>query len=192
LIDNGQLVGIDSRERSTIIVRALVEIAGRERVLDLRKPAIVVFFAPPFFPPIRGDEGSKLNKDIAAEVGTGTYGDIQFRGFYPYVSDISYMRVERAVYESLPVLEKNFPLWRNRDDEITESLRDDYFIIPFDLIHELDCDVANIGPWGKEAHGKGERVYMPYSFETVPELLYSVIRRVLGDTAYHISRSMQR
>jgi len=60
------------------------------------------------------------------------------------------------------------------------------------LIHELDCDVANIGPWGKEAHGKGERVYMPYSFETVPELLYSVIRRVLGDTAYHISRSMQR
>ena len=183
LIDNGQLVGIDSRERSTVIVRSLVDIAGRERVLDLRKPAIVVFFAPPFFPPIRGDEGSKLNKAIAAEVGTGTYGDIQFRGFYPYVSDISYMRVDRAVYESLPVLEKNFPLWRNRDDEVTESLRDEYFIIPFDLIHDLDCDVANIGPWGKEAHGKGERVYMPYSFETVPELIYSVIRRVLGDTA---------
>ena len=58
LIDHGQLVGIDSRERSTIIVRALVEIADREGVMDLRKPSIVVYFAPPFFPPIRGNPAS--------------------------------------------------------------------------------------------------------------------------------------
>lgn len=183
LIDNGQLVGIDSREKSLIIVKALVEIASREQVMDLRKPAIVVYFAPPFFPPIRGDTESRLNRAIAAEVDTGRYGNIQFRGFYPYVSDISYMRVDEAVYKSLPTLEKNFPLWRNRGTRISPHLSDEYFTIPFDLIHELDCDVANIGPWGKEAHGKGERVYMPYSFETVPELLYNVIVRVLGESA---------
>jgi arginine utilization protein RocB len=182
LIDNGQLVGIDSRERSLIIVRALVDIAIQEQVFDSRKPAIVVYFAPPFFPPVRGDEESRLSKAISAEVRTGAYGDIRFRSFYPYVSDISYMRVDQAVYESLPVLVKNFPLWRDRNEEISEDLRDEYFIIPFDLIRELDCDVANIGPWGKEAHGKGERVYMPYSFETVPELIYNVICRVLGDS----------
>lgn len=182
LIDNGQLVGIDSREKSLIIVRALVDIAGREGVMDLRKPAIVVYFAPPFFPPIRGDRESRLNLAIAAEVSSGAYGDVRFRGFYPYVSDISFMRVDEAVYRSLPTLAKNFPLWRDRDEEIDERLRDEYFIIPFDLIHELDCDVANIGPWGKEAHGKGERVYMPYSFETVPELIHNVILRVLRDT----------
>jgi arginine utilization protein RocB len=182
LIDKGQLVGIDSRERSLVIVKTLVEIAIREQIFDSRRPAIVVYFAPPFFPPIRGDRESRLNKAIAAEVSTGAYGDIRFRGFYPYVSDISYMRVDEAVYQSLPVLAKNFPLWRDRHEEISPSLRDDYYIIPFDLIHELDCDVANIGPWGKEAHGKGERVYMPYAFETVPELLYNVILRVLGDS----------
>jgi len=159
----------------------LVDIAIQAQVFDSRKPAIVVYFAPPFFPPVRGDEESRLSKAIAAEVRTGAYGDIRFRGFYPYVSDISYMRVDQAVYESLPVLAKNFPLWRDRNEEISEDLRDDYFIIPFDLIRELDCDVANIGPWGKEAHGKGERVYMPYSFETVPELIYNVILRVLAD-----------
>ncbi|HID62429.1 MAG TPA: hypothetical protein EYP49_06765 [Anaerolineae bacterium] len=87
------------------------------------------------------------------------------------------------MYKSLPVLKKNFPLWRDRNEEIGGNLRDEYYIVPFDLIHELDCDVANIGPWGKEAHGKGERVYMPYSFETVPELLYNVILRALGDSA---------
>ena len=179
LIDHGQLVGIDSRERSTIIVRALVEIAGREGVMDLRKPAVVVYFAPPFFPPIRGNPASRLNQAIAAEVDTGAYGDIRFRGFYPYVSDMSFMRVDEAVHRSLPTLAKNFPLWRDRHEEITPHLRDEYFIIPFDLIHALDCDVANIGPWGKEAHGKGERVHMPYSFETVPELMHNVIWRVL-------------
>jgi arginine utilization protein RocB len=181
LIDNGQLIGIDSREKSLIIVRALVDIAGREGVMDLRKPAIVVYFAPPFFPPIRGDRESRLNRAIAAEVSSGAYGDIRFRGFYPYVSDISFMRVDEALYQSLPTLAKNFPLWRDRNEEVDERLRDEYFVIPSDLIHELDCDVANIGPWGKEAHGKGERVYMPYSFETVPELIHNVILRVLRD-----------
>ncbi|MEA3340341.1 MAG: M20/M25/M40 family metallo-hydrolase [Chloroflexota bacterium] len=183
LIDNGQLVGIDSREKSLAIVKSLVEIASREQVLNSREPAIVVYFAPPFFPPIRGDSESRLNQAIAAEVNTGAHGNIQFRGFYPYVSDISYMRVDEAVYKSLPVLEKNFPLWRNRNDEITENLRDEYFIIPFDLIRKLDCDVANIGPWGKEAHGQGERVHKPYSFETVPELIHNVTLRVLSSVA---------
>lgn len=183
LLDNGQLVGLDSREKSLIIVKALVEIASREKVIDSRKPAIVVYFAPPFFPPVSGNRESRLNKAIAAEMSTGAYGDIQFRVFYPYVSDLSYMRVDEAMYKSLPVLKKNFPLWRDRNEEIGGNLRDEYYIVPFDLIHELDCDVANIGPWGKEAHGKGERVYMPYSFETVPELLYNVILRALGDSA---------
>ena len=180
LIDNGQLVGIDSRERSLAIVKTLVEIAGREGAFDPRKPAILVYFAPPYFPPIRGDSGSRLNRAIAAEVDSGRYGEIQFRGFYPYVSDISYMKVDDAVYDSLPAFKKNFPLWRDRDDDVAEHVQDEYFSVPFDRIRELNCDVANIGPWGKEAHGKGERVYMPYTFETVPELIHRVILRVLG------------
>ncbi|HID62375.1 MAG TPA: M20/M25/M40 family metallo-hydrolase, partial [Anaerolineae bacterium] len=83
LLDNGQLVGLDSREKSLIIVKALVEIASREKVIDSRKPAIVVYFAPPFFPPVSGNRESRLNKAIAAEMSTGAYGDIQFRVFYP-------------------------------------------------------------------------------------------------------------
>lgn len=181
LIDHGQLAGIDSRERSLTIVKALVEIASREGVFDPRKPAVLVYFAPPYFPPIRGDSDSRLNRAIAAEVDSGRYGEIQFRGFYPYVSDISYVKVDDAVYQSLPTLKKNFPLWRDRDDDVREDLRGEYFTVPFDLIRELDCDVANIGPWGKEAHGKGERVYMPYAFETLPELMHNVILRVLID-----------
>ncbi len=194
LIDRAHLVDMDSRERSLVIVRTLVDIATREGVFDTRRPAIVVYFAPPFFPPIRGDPTSRLNRAIAAEVAEGTYGEIQFRGFYPYVSEISFMRVDEAVYDSLPVLKENFPLWREAKlarrgspdprrppRGMAEDLRKETFSVPFDLIRELDCDVANIGPWGKEAHGKGERVHMPYSFERVPELIHNVILRLLDD-----------
>jgi arginine utilization protein RocB len=181
LIDNAQLVGIDSRERSLVIVRTLVDIATRERVFDAKRPAIVLYFAPPYFPPVRGDPSTPLSRAIAAQVSAGEYEDIRFRGFYPYVSEMSYMRVDDAVYESLPTLKAHFPLWRDPDDEIPKDLRSEYFVVPFDLIRELDCDVANIGPWGKEAHGMGERVHMPYSFETVPDIIHAVILRLLGD-----------
>jgi arginine utilization protein RocB len=181
LIDRAHLVHMDSRERSLVIVRELVDVAVREGVLDARTPAIVVYFAPPFFPPIRGDPDSRLNRAIAADVAEGDYGELQFRGFYPYVSEISFMRVDQAVYDSLPLLKDNFPLWRDRSEELPEELRVETFSVPFDLIRELDCDVANIGPWGKEAHGRGERVHMPYSFEKVPELIHGVVLRLLSE-----------
>jgi arginine utilization protein RocB len=158
-----------------------MDIATRERVFDAKRPAIVLYFAPPFFPPVRGETSTRLSRAIAAQVSVGEYEDIQFRGFYPYVSEMSYMRVDDAVYESLPTLKANFPLWRDPDEEIPEDLRSGYFVVPFDLIRRLDCEVANIGPWGKEAHGMGERVHMPYSFETVPDIIHNVILRLLGD-----------
>jgi len=185
LIDHGQLNGLDSRERSLVIVRTLVDIAGREAVYDTKEPIIVVYFAPPYFPPVRGDATSPLNQAIAAEVESGSYkdyGDIRFRGFYPYVSEMSYLRVDDAVYESLPTLKANFPLWRDPDDEVAEDVRSQIFTVPFDAIRDLDCDVANIGPWGKEAHGEGERVHTAYSFETVPQLIHNVILRLLEDS----------
>lgn len=179
LIDRGQLVDMDSRERSLVIVRTLVDIAIRERVLDPRKPVVVVYFAPPFFPPIRGERDSRLSQAIAAEVDEGCYGEIRVRGFYPYVSEMSFLRVDDAVYDSLPVLKANFPLWQDCGEGVSEDVRNQTFSVPFELIRELDCDVANIGPWGREAHGRGERVHMPYSFETMPELIHNVILRLL-------------
>jgi arginine utilization protein RocB len=180
LIDRAQLVDPDSRERSLVIVRTLVDIAIRENVLEDGRPAVVIYFAPPFFPPVRGDPNSRLNRAIVAELRSQDYGRIQVKGFYPYVSEISFMRVDKAVEEALPVLKANFPLWRDPNTDEDEVVREETFGVPFDLIRELNCDVANIGPWGKEAHGRGERVHMPYSFETVPQLIHNVILRLLG------------
>lgn len=183
LVDQACLADLDSRGRSDVIVRTLVDIADRERVLDPAEPAVVVYFAPPFFPPVRGDTESRLSRAIAAEVAEGDYGGVRFRGFYPYVSELSFMRMDDPVYANLPILKANFPLWREGIEEMDEALKEETFRVPCDLIRELDCDVANIGPWGKEAHGRGERVQKPYSFETMPELIRNVIVRLLKDAA---------
>jgi len=184
LVDQARLTDLDSRERSLIAVRILVDIGLREGVIDSRRPAVVVYFAPPFFPPVRGVPTAPLSRAIAAEAAAGAYeatGPLQFRGFYPYVSELSFLRVDDSVYDSLPVLKANFPLWRDGGQDVSADLRREGFGVPFETIRELDCDVANIGPWGKEAHGRGERVHMPYSFETVPELTYNVVLRLLAD-----------
>jgi arginine utilization protein RocB len=34
---------------------------------------------------------------------------------------------------------------------------------------------VNIGPWGRDYHRRTERVYMPYSFEVLPELIWRVV-----------------
>ena len=183
LVDQACLADLDSRGRSDVIVRTLVDIADRERVLDPAEPTVVVYFAPPFFPPVRGDAESQLSRAIAAEVAEGDYGGVRFRGFYPYVSELSFMRMDDPVYANLPILKANFPLWREGTEEMDEALKQETFRVPCDLIRELDCDVANIGPWGKEAHGRGERVQKPYSFETMPELIRNVIVRLLKDAA---------
>ncbi|HHU68958.1 MAG TPA: hypothetical protein GXZ31_01500 [Thermoanaerobacterales bacterium] len=47
-------------------------------------------------------------------------------------------------------------------------------------IRELNLPVVNIGPYGKDAHKYTERVYMPYSFETVPRITYESIISLLG------------
>lgn len=179
LLDRGQLADIDSREKSLSIVRALIQLASEWGILKSGNPAVVVYYAPPFYPHMAGNRESALTKAIDALVSSGVYGDIQHRAFYPYISDSSYVKLDESVRETIEVLKSNMPLWKRK--EVSAELGDEFYDLPLDLIQDLDCDIVNIGPWGKEAHGKGERVYMPYSFETVPELLHNVILRALGD-----------
>jgi len=54
------------------------------------------------------------------------------------------------------------------------------YTLDIEDIRELILPVVNIGPYGKDAHKYTERVYMPYSFETVPRITYESIISLLG------------
>ncbi|MCX6047466.1 MAG: M20/M25/M40 family metallo-hydrolase [Chloroflexi bacterium] len=42
-------------------------------------------------------------------------------------------------------------------------------------ITSLNLPAVNIGPWGRDYHRRAERVYMPYSFTVVPELIWRIV-----------------
>ena len=171
----------DNREISRLLVDHLVKEA------QIKGPAIVIFFSPPYYPHIQPQENqiTKALEIVLRQLDTKessslrhplettqTLGSgeqhIQLRGFYPYISDLSYVRLEIGSTE-LQALTHNMPLFGCG------------YWLDFQAMRELDCAVVNIGPWGKDAHGLYERIHMPYSFEVVPQIIYETLVEVLTE-----------
>ena len=92
---------------------------------------------------------------------------LQVRPFFTGISDMSfYGSAMEAADEA--VVRDNTPLWGSR-------LQFDY-----GAVRALDLPIVNIGPWGRDYHQRNERIFMPYSFETVPELIWRIAQDVLG------------
>jgi arginine deiminase len=153
----------DAREISQQVVARLAAEA------ELSGPAIIVFYSPPYYPHSQPVDGA-LVAAIRAVLGDETLnpdGAIQLRGFYPYIADISYLRLDPTVEADLPALIQNMPLYGRG------------YALDFAGMRALNCPVVNIGPWGKDAHGLYERVHMPYSFRIVPQFIYATIAQTL-------------
>lgn len=151
----------DLPEKSRLIVARLV------REANLKGPAIITFFAPPFYPHVKPQNGELLDAVACQVEAVADTEVIEIRDFYPYISDLSYVRLDRDVQSGLNKLIANMPLFGRG------------YSLDFDAMRALDCHVINIGPWGKDAHSLYERVYVPYSFEVLPQLIYEVIKDVL-------------
>jgi arginine utilization protein RocB len=175
----------DSREISRLIVADLVREAG------LNGPAIIVFFAPPYYPhrqPQHNDLTAALGRVLAqlrdldivapddpplkrlfqSAVKAPADPPIQLRNLYPYIADLSYLGLDDSIRSQLPALIDNMPLFGRG------------YSLDFDALQALNCPVLNIGPLGKNAHGLYECVDMPYSFAVVPQLIYETVRAVLA------------
>lgn len=157
----------DGRELSRMIVAELVQIA------QISGPAIITFFSPPYYPSVQPHENEFT---LAVKTVLEKPNEpIQLRGFYPYISDLSYVCLNDGI--EIDSLKKNMPLFglSNNRDALYYPLDSS----KLDTIRALGCPVVNIGPFGSDAHGLYERVYMPYSFETVPQIIFDTIKMVL-------------
>jgi arginine utilization protein RocB len=157
---------LDDRIYCLQIVRELT------RQWSNKNPAVVLFFAPPYYPHIyvKGQNEKEKNLIMAvnsavAEVAARVPYKFEIKKFYPYISDLSYFSIpeERAV----EALTDNMPGWG------------EIYSLPVECIRKLDVPVVNIGPYGKDAHKFTERVNIPYSFEVVPEIVEKTVRLLL-------------
>ncbi len=149
----------DIREAGFAMIAALLDLLGS------RDPVVVLTFLPPFYPyisPDRGAFGSAV-RAVARQMRSDDGRAITMEEYYPYISDMSYLRLEPEIRESLRELTVEMPAWGNG------------YALDFATMNAVDLPVVNVGPYGFGAHQPEERVERKYSFETLPRLIREIV-----------------
>jgi arginine utilization protein RocB len=155
----------DARERSLALTRRLWQLSG------LVGPAVVIFYAPPYYPHLAKRAGA-FQDAVEAIAASHAEERLQAAEFYPYLSDMSYLRADAAV--DLAGLIVNMPLWQEGD----QPRRPGGYGLPLAAIRALDLPFVNLGPYGRAVHQRGERVLMSYSFGVLPQLIVEIIEHL--------------
>jgi arginine utilization protein RocB len=161
---------IDIPHLSRRVVELLWALSG------LTGPAAVLAFASLYYPPVHVSGNSPRQLRVragvereAAAFTRDTGVPIRIRQFFPGISDMSFLGcVEQS--GDIDVMAANTPAWGTR-------IRHDYGVL-----QTLDLPTLNIGPWGRDYHQRTERVYTPYAFGQVPELIRRIIAVLLNDS----------
>lgn len=167
LVAEHRAAATDSRAIALNVVRHLL------RTLSPTRPVLVVFFAGPYCP------HNTLHDEVPAEHAIledlrallpefSQLADAPFelKQFFPSLSDSSYLRLDDDA-ASTAALTANFPAM--------ESL----YPLPLTKIRALNIPAVNFGVYGKDAHKWTERVYKPYSFHVLPQLILRAVAKFL-------------
>ena len=155
---------LDKRERSLLVAQRLWTLSG------LSGPAVVLYYSPPYYPHAQTAPGA-LHEAMAAVATDHPELQLQTVEFYPYISDMSYLRLDPGM--DLAALKANMPLW---SDEFPPA--GGVYSLPLDEIARLGLPAINLGPYGWGAHQRGERLLQSYSFGVLPQLIVEVIERL--------------
>lgn len=153
----------DDREKSFRIVDTLM-IQCQELA-----PAMVLLYAPPYYPAVNSSEDPLVEEcvEFVKQFGTSEFNlSIERIHYFNGISDLSYVNYEDNA-GGWQVFEANTPVWG------------DTYSIPFAGMRELKAPVLNVGPFGKDAHKKTERLHIQSAFVELPKLLENMVQTVL-------------
>jgi len=148
-----------------------------EKLWDMSRlsgPAAVVFLVPPFYPPnnpyfdnLKFSKFSKMIEGLVdSEIQPGIDYELNIKPFFPYLSDASFTTYQEKE-EDQNALINNMPFW------------DKGWKIDIESVKELDIPVADVGVYGKGAHKFLERVHLPYTLNTLPEIIKKITIEIL-------------
>lgn len=156
---------VDKREIPLEITKKLCGIAG------IKIPTIVIFFAAPYCPHNTLKDEDKEEKRVFNEISEivndfskKSNEEYEVMQFFPSLTDSSYLKIDDDE-ESLNLLIGNFPEYKK------------LYNVPLKTIKNLNIPAINYGCYGKDAHKWTERVYMPYSFEILPQLIIDTVKK---------------
>lgn len=164
---SGQHVpGADPLGASRELTSGLATLAG------LEGPAVVVGFGTLHYPATqlsREPADQRLlhaARRHAAELSQESGEPIRLKRYFAGISDMSFYGQAARVADTL---------------SLREHTPHPALVDPVPL-GALEFPIINVGPWGRDYHQCLERIFMPYAFHTVPELLWRVIHSVLDDS----------
>jgi arginine utilization protein RocB len=154
----GELFEIaESPDARTATLARLRHVAREAR---LHGPAVVLHLLPPYYPFAAPGDGPLVRavREVMAREG------LEVRPFHPLVTDASYLA------------------WRAEPPEVLERYMPSYgreYALPLEAMRALDLDVVNLGPWGRDPHGRFERVRCDWTFGRLPGLVAETVKRSL-------------
>ncbi|MBA3945075.1 MAG: M20/M25/M40 family metallo-hydrolase [Herpetosiphonaceae bacterium] len=141
---------------------------------SLTGPAVVIGFASFYYPAVLVGKTRPRHtrlREVAvhqAAVSRRQGVPVYLRAFLPGISDMSLLGTMEEAGDLTPVL-ANTPPYGSR-------IRFDYA-----AVQALDLPTINVGPWGRDYHQRTERVYTPYTFGQLPELIHQIVQELLNE-----------
>ncbi|HLR65751.1 MAG TPA: M20/M25/M40 family metallo-hydrolase [Virgibacillus sp.] len=131
-------------------------------------PAIIILYAPPYYPAVNSSTNQLTETciEFVKEMAMHRFRlPIERIHYFNGICDLSYVNYS-DLNEGWISFEENTPVWG-------ES-----YTIPFQEMKQLNAPVLNIGPFGKDAHKRTERLHIKNAFEETPEILDELIERL--------------
>lgn len=150
----------DDREKSIRITDTLM-IQCQELA-----PAMILLYAPPYYPPVNSSDCELITQcvDYVKKQGLDMFAlPVNQIHYFNGICDLSYVNYNDDG-EGWTTFVSNTPVWG------------DSYSIPFDGMKKLQAPVLNVGPFGKDAHKRTERLHMKSAFEEVPALVEGMIK----------------
>lgn len=152
----------DDREKSFRIADKLI-IQSQELA-----PAIILLYAPPYYPAV-SSTGHPLAETCTAFITELAREKLRLSvkriHYFNGICDLSYVNYSDTD-KGWAAFEMNTPVWN------------DTYSIPFEEMKKLKAPVLNIGPFGKDAHKRTERLHIKNAFEEFPFLMRELIKKM--------------
>ena len=149
---------------------AIQQIQSFLEFLSEKNPLVVIGFAPPYYPSMNCRSLPNTSLKIDNLIDDYRYYlasrglSLKVEEYFMGICDTSYCALEREL-ESYQV--------------VLDSLAIPSQVYELDLanIAQIQVPAVNIGPWGKELHQRGERVFREDLLDTIPCYLFGLLYR---------------
>ncbi|MGG4265866.1 M20/M25/M40 family metallo-hydrolase [Peribacillus simplex] len=131
-------------------------------------PAIVLMFAPPYYPAVNTSDDPLIIDSVKLIKKTASLFEEEVSQIHYFngICDLSYVQYSDQS-DGWTAFERNTPVWG------------DTYSIPFADMQRLQAPVLNIGPFGKDAHQRTERLHIDSAFIYTPVMLERLIKSML-------------